>query len=41
MNLEALLRGDPEETLVDQWPDYLVFFRPAVFCRLVCPGYEY
>ncbi|PMD33181.1 glycosyltransferase family 25 protein [Hyaloscypha variabilis F] len=22
MNLEALLRGDPEETLVDQWPDY-------------------
>lgn len=22
MNLEALLRGDPEETLHDQWPDY-------------------
>jgi hypothetical protein len=22
MNLEAQLRGDPEETLVDQWPDY-------------------
>jgi hypothetical protein len=22
LNLEALLRGDAEETLVDQWPDY-------------------
>jgi len=22
MDLEGLLRGDPEETLVDQWPDY-------------------